>query len=90
MSRVFDFTVIGVIYIIAIVIHLMGIELFAPGTPLYETAAGATTLNGQQRADLWYEILSLWVPLMACVGITAWGFVREYRRGAVTAVRGAP
>lgn len=89
MSRAFDFTVVGVIYLVAIVTHTMSIELFAPGTPLYEVAAGATRLEGQQRADLWYEILAVWVPLSACFGISAWAFVREYRRQSVTAVRGA-
>lgn len=89
MSRAFDFTVVGVIWVVAVVIHLMGIELFAPGTPLHELASGATHLNGAARADLWYEILTKWVPLAAAIGISAWAMVREYRRQAVTAVQGA-
>lgn len=87
MSRAYDFVVIGVIYIIASIIHLMAVELFHPGGPLYETAASATNLNGAQRAQLWYEILSVWVPLLAAAGITAWGLVREYRRQAITAAQ---
>lgn len=88
MSRAFDFVVIGIIWIVAVVIHLMGVELFSPGTPLYQAAASATNLNGAERAQLWYEILTVWVPLLAAGGITAWGFVREYRRQALTAMRG--
>lgn len=86
MSRAFDFVVIGVIWIIAIIIHLMGIQLFAPGSPLHSLAStGTGAMNGAARADLWYEILTVWVPLLSAGGITAWGFIREYRRQAVTA-----
>lgn len=90
MSRAFDFVVAGVIYIISFVIHRVAIELFAPGTPLYGVAADGTgTLNGAARADLWSQILIVWIPLIAVVGITAWIFVREYRRQApTTTVRG--
>lgn len=88
MSRAFDFTVLGVIYIIAIVIHLMGVELFAPGTPLHTIASDGTgTMNGAARADLWHEILTVWVPLLGMAGISAWVFLREYRRQATTAVQ---
>lgn len=87
MSRAFDFVLVGIIYIIAAVIHLMAIELLAPGTPLYETASTATNLNGAERAQLWYEIVAIWVPLIAMGGITAYAVMREYRRQAVTAVQ---
>lgn len=89
MTRAYDFVVVGVIYIIAIVIHLMGVNLFQPGSPLYELASTAQNMNGAQRAQLWYEILSLWVPILASGGITAWAFIREYRRQANTALRTA-
>lgn len=86
MSRAFDFLLVGIIYIIAVVIHLMGINLLAPGTPLHELAStGTSAMNGAERADLWYEIITLWVPLIASGGISAWAFVREYRRQAHTA-----
>ncbi len=88
MSRAFDFVVVGVIWIVAIVVHMIGIELFAPGTPLYEIAVdGTAAMNGGERADLWHEILTVWVPLLAMGGISAWAMVREYRRQAVTAAR---
>lgn len=88
MSRAFDFVVLAVVYIIAVVIHMMGVELFSPASPLHQIASGATQLNGAARADLWYEVLSLWVPLIAVGGISAWVFVREYRRQARTAIAG--
>lgn len=87
MSRAFDFVVLGVIYIIAVVIHLMGVELFAPGTPLHGFASQAVNLGGAEKADLWYQIIALWAPLLSVGGITMWAFFREYRRQAVTAVR---
>lgn len=88
MSRGFDFVVVGVIYIIAVVVHMMGVELFSPASPLHELASNATHFDSAAKADLWYEILSLWVPLIAAGGISAWAVVREYRRQATTAVVG--
>ena len=88
MSRAFDFVVVGVIWIIAIVIHLVSIQLFAPGSPLFELAtSGTATMHGTERAENWHQILAVWMPLLACGGISAWAFVREYRRQAATARR---
>lgn len=88
MTRAFDFTVVAIVYVVAVIIHLMAVELMAPGTPLYEMAVTDTAaMNGQEWADQTYMILSTWVPLMAFGGITAWAVIREYRRQAVTAVR---
>lgn len=88
MSRAFDFVVVGVIYIVAVVIHLMGINLFAPGTPLHQVAStGTAVMGGAAKADLWYEIITLWAPLLAVGGISLWAFIREYRRQTVTAAR---
>lgn len=88
MSRGFDFVVVGVVMLISIVIHRIAVELFQPGSPLYEVAVdGTQTMNGQARADLWFEILSVWVPLIAAAGILGWAVFREYRRQARTAVQ---
>lgn len=88
MSRAFDFTVIGVIISVAVVVHLIGVNLFIPGTPLYEIATdGTEAMNGQQRADMWAQALVIWVPLLSSGGIISWGFIREYRRQATTAAR---
>jgi hypothetical protein len=87
-TRIFRFTVTGVIYIIAAVIHRMAVELFAPESPLHKLASdGTAVLNGAQRADLWFEILSIWVPIMAIGGVTAWMLMAEYRHQTVTAAR---
>lgn len=87
MSRGFDFVVIGVIWIISFVIHRIAIELFQPGSPLYAIAVdGTETMNGAARASLWFEILAVWIPLLAAGGIVAWAVAREYRRQQATAV----
>lgn len=88
MSRAFDYVVVGVIYVIAVTVHLMGVELFSPASPLHAIASGATHFDGAAKADLWYEILSLWVPLIGVGGISAWAIIREYRRQANTALAG--
>lgn len=91
MSRAFDFTVLVVVYIIAAIIHLMGVELMAPGSPLYVLATDGTgVMNGQQLADQWYQIISVWVPMIAVFGMTAYVMIREYRRQALTAVSSTP
>jgi len=90
MSRVFDFAVVGVIWIISAVIHRIGVELFAPESPLHVIASKGTELQGAARADLWFQILGIWVPILAAGGILAWSMLREYRRQAARATRGRP
>jgi hypothetical protein len=88
MSRAFDFIVVGVIWIIAAVIHLIGVSLFAPDSPLYTVATdGTETMNGAARAAFMSEFFIIWLPLMAGIGIMAWAMIREYRRQAATAVQ---
>ena len=77
----------GVVWIIAFVIHRISLELFAPDQPLYDIAAGATNLNGAARADLWFQILSIWMPLIAVMGIFSWAIIREYKRQVSSSVQ---
>ena len=88
MTRAYDFTVLAVVYLVSVVIHLMAVELMAPGTGLYALATdGTEVMNGQAWADQTFMILSTWVPLISFFGITAWGVFREYRRQALSAVQ---
>lgn len=87
MSLAYDMTVSAVIAIISVVIHLMALHLFAPGTALHVMATEATLLNGGERADLWYQILVMWVPLGGFVVAALWPLARAYRRQAATAVQ---
>lgn len=88
MSRVFDFMVVAVVMLIAIVMHYFGIEMFQPGSPLYEMAAtGTENVNGQELADLWFQIATVWMEVIAIAAIWVWALLREYRRQTVTRAR---
>jgi hypothetical protein len=84
MSRFADMLIVGIVWIIAVVIHIIAVELFAPGTPLHGVASGVAMFDGAAKADLWHEILAVWVPLITGAGISAFAFIREYRRQRVT------
>jgi hypothetical protein len=84
MTRAFDFTLVGVITTISIVIHRVGLTLFAPGQPLYDVAADATTLGGSARAFLWFQIIVIWAPLLTIACIWLWAMIREFRRQVTT------
>lgn len=84
MSRLYDYLVIGVVTLISIIVHLVSVYLFAPETKLHDLASMATQFNGAARADLWFEILAVWAPMIATGGIICWGFVRELRRQSQT------
>jgi len=86
MNRPMRFMVVAVTYIISFVIHRVSLELFRPGQPLYEAATtGTAVLSGPSRAQFWFEVLAVWVPVIAAVGVTAWALVSEYRRQTQTA-----
>lgn len=87
MSLAYDMTVSAVIAIISVVIHMMALYLFAPDTALHALASQATLLNGADRADLWYQILVMWVPLGGLLVAAVWPLARAYRRQAATAVQ---
>jgi len=89
MTRIFDFTVSGVLVIISAVIHRIAVELFAPESPLHALASdGTAVLNGASRADLWFQILSVWVPIMVIAFAAGFILIKEYRRQVATATRG--
>jgi len=91
MSRAYDIVVAAVLVIISNVIHLIAVELFAPNQPLYEVATdGTQNVNGAARAALWFEILSVWVPLSVVFCAFAWMMIREYRRRVQTTAARAP
>lgn len=91
MSRAFNFVAVMVVYIISGLIHYLSTELFNPDGVLYGIAANGTqAMNGAARAQFWFEILSVWVPLMAIGGITAWAVVKEFKRQTQTATGARP
>jgi len=88
MGLAYDLVVASVVTIVAVVVHLMMVELISPGTILWETATtGTENLNGTQRVSFWFEIMVLWVPLIGIGGVWLWTVVKAYKRQVQTAVR---
>ena len=70
------------------IVHYLGLLLFQPGTPLYQAATtGTGALGGQAWADMVWQVIAIWVPLIAFAGILCYALIREYRRQAVTSTR---
>lgn len=91
MTLAYDFVRAGVLIIISAVIHRMGVELFAPGGVLYDTAtSGTANVNGAYHANLWYQIIVVWVPLAVAGFALAFVLIRIYRRQVQTAAARAP
>jgi hypothetical protein len=90
VSRAYDFTVLGILSIICVVVHLMAVELLGPSTELFALATeGTENVNGTENAYLWYQIIAIYAPFGSFVGMIAWAVVREYRRAVSTAARDA-
>lgn len=88
MGLAYDLTVASVVTIIAVVVHFLGIELVAPGTPLWEMATtGTSNLSGTAKASLWFEIFVVWIPMIGIGGVWLWTVVKAYKRQVQTAVR---
>lgn len=90
MTRAFDFVVGGTVSVIAVIIHRVSIELFAPGQPLYDIATSSSNLQATARATLWFEILTVWAPLLVFATIWLWVLIREFRRQIATASTPTP
>jgi len=88
MGLAYDLVVASVITMIAVVIHFIGIELVAPGTPLFDMAVeNAANLDGAAKASLWFQIFVVWIPMIGIGGIWLWTVIKAYKRQVQTAVR---
>ena len=57
MTRMYRYATIGVIWILAMVIHWFGVTLFAPGTDLYQLGAiGVGTYIDAAWRDTMYKV----------------------------------
>jgi len=91
MTLAYDFVRTGVLTVIAIVIHRMGVELFSPDGVLYGVATDGTgNVNGTANAQLWYEIIAIWAPLAVLGFAVVYTLVRIYKRQVQTAAARAP
>lgn len=83
-TSAYDITLATTVTIIAIAWHRISIELFAPTTPLYQAGESATNLNGGQLAAQWFEIGTVWLPVIVVCGIWTWVLMRAFRRPNAT------
>lgn len=90
MSRLYDYALVTVVSLISFVAHTISVELFAPESKLHEIASRADQFNGAEKADLWFEILAIYAPLIVIAGICTWAMFREWRRQTTTATRPRP
>lgn len=90
MSRIYDWTLITVISLISIAVHTISIELFGPQSALHKQTSMATRFDAAAKADLWFEILAIWAPVIAIGGIVTWALAREYRRQTTGTVQRVP
>lgn len=79
MSRVYRYMTIGLIWILAIIIHWFGVMFFAPGTEVYALAGPGvgTYVDAQWRPQM-YTTFSQHIPLIFVGGSLIWGFAKEY------------
>lgn len=85
MSRVYRFTVVFIVYLFSAVTHLTASAILSPDQALYQNFANSgSTLPGGEWAQLYYEVGSMWVPMIAVGGITLWLLYMEYRKISAT------
>ena len=79
MTRMYRYTTIGLIWILAMVIHWFGVTLFAPGTDMYALGAvGVGTYIDTGWRDQMYLVFVQYIPLLFVGGSLVWGFAKEY------------
>lgn len=88
MSRAYRYATIGLIWILAMVIHWFGVTLFAPGTDVYalgEVGVGMYVEAGWR--DQMYKVFAQYIPLLFVAASMLWGFAKEYEDAVLTGVR---
>lgn len=85
MGRIEVFAAIAVIWMSAVVVHLLAAATLGPSSALHMQATSAS-MGGADWAMNIYEILTVWVPVTAVAGSAVFGFVYEYRLQRATAV----
>lgn len=90
MTLAYDITIGGSITIIMFVIHRVGVELFAPGSQLWETATtGTEVMSGTQHANTLFQVIVVWMPIIFITGIWLYVAIRAWKRQIQTATRPA-
>lgn len=85
MTLAYDCVTACVVTAVAAIVHYIAVELFAPGSPLWNAATDDTAvMHGTERAAFWFPVLTVWVPLAVVFGVWAWVMVRAYKRQVAT------
>ena len=88
MSRMYRYTTIGIIWILAIFIHYFGIILFAPDATLWGLASDGigTYIDSDWRPTM-YKVFVQYIPLLFVALSLLWGFAAEYEDALLTSRR---
>lgn len=79
MSRTGRYATIGLIWILAVIIHWFGVTMFAPGTEVYALAdPGVGTFIEEGWREQMYLVFVQYIPLLFVGGSLLWGFAKEY------------
>lgn len=79
MSRMYRYATIGLIWILALIIHWFGTTMFAPGTTVYALGdPGVGTFIDAGWRDNMYLVFVQYIPLLFVGGSLLWGFAKEY------------
>lgn len=85
MTRMYRFTTIGLIWILAIFIHYFGIILFAPNAELWSLAEpGIGTYIEAGWRETMYKVFVQYIPLLFIALSLLWGFASEYEDALLT------
>lgn len=85
MSRAYRFAAIIVLWIVAATMHLLAVQLFAPGTALYQFAGPAVgTFVGEHWREDFYRHMVRNIPLLIVAFSFIWGFASEYEAQRIT------
>lgn len=88
MTRMYRYATIGLIWILAMVIHWFGVTLFAPGTHLYAIGEiGVGTYIDSGWRDQMYKVFAQFIPMLFIGLSLLWGFAKEYEDATFTGVR---
>lgn len=88
MSRMYRYVTIGVIWILAIFIHYMGIIFFAPNAELWALAEpGIGTYIEAGWRETIYLVFVQYIPLLFVALSGLWGFAAEYEDALLTSRR---
>lgn len=88
MSRAFTFVTIGLVLLVTIYVQDLAMEMFGPGSGLYEMVAEVDyLLDGEAWAERMYVAVTVWFMWIIRIGAIVAGLYREFRRENVTSAR---